>query len=108
MRFKVKLEKILRLIVCIVCVAIGLWAFCKWQNNGIVMTEMAYKNEKLPKAFEGYRILQVSDLHNKAFGNVQCICKQSGGVGVYWACSWRASETTVYRGISSARSRAFS
>lgn len=71
MRFKVQLEKILRLIVCIVCVAIGLWAFCKWQNNGIVMTEMTYKNEILPKAFEGYRILQISDLHNKTFGNRQ-------------------------------------
>lgn len=71
MRFKVKLEKILRLIVCIVCVVIGLWAFCKWQNNGIVMTEMTYKNERLPKAFEGYRIVQISDLHNKAFGSGQ-------------------------------------
>ena len=32
---------------------------------------MTYKNEILPKAFEGYRIVQISDLHNKTFGNGQ-------------------------------------
>lgn len=68
MRFKTKLGKIL---VVMICIVMGLFAFCKWQNNGIVMHEITYKNEDIPKAFEGYRILQISDLHNKVFGSGQ-------------------------------------
>lgn len=42
-------------------------AFLTWQNNGVVVTSYKYKNEKIPKEFDGYRILHISDLHNKNF-----------------------------------------
>lgn len=42
-----------------------------WGNNAIQVNEIMYKNDKLPKAFEGYKIVQVSDLHNKEFGTQQ-------------------------------------
>lgn len=45
--------------------------FFYWQNNGIVTTHYTYTNGKIPAAFEGYKIVQVSDLHNKAFGKDQ-------------------------------------
>lgn len=45
--------------------------FCIWQNNDIVTTHIHYTNPKIPNNFDGYRILQVSDLHNKEFGENQ-------------------------------------
>lgn len=46
-------------------------AFCWWQNNSIVTTHYPYFSEKIPKGFDGYRIVQLSDLHNKLFGDDQ-------------------------------------
>lgn len=45
--------------------------FLFWQNNDIVVTEFEYKNSKIPSEFDGFSILQVSDLHNKRFGENQ-------------------------------------
>ncbi|MGO1469797.1 MAG: metallophosphoesterase [Tissierella sp.] len=45
--------------------------FCIWQNNHIVTTKIDYKNSKIPKGFDGFTIVQVSDLHNKRFGKGQ-------------------------------------
>ena len=47
---------------------IFLFAFFTWQNNDIVITEYNYENGKIPVEFNGYEILQISDLHNKSFG----------------------------------------
>jgi len=44
-----------------------LGAFFIWQNNGIVITHYQYTNHKIPESFEGFIIVQVSDLHNKDF-----------------------------------------
>lgn len=45
--------------------------FFIWQNNDIVTTDVVYKNDKIPKEFEGFNIVQISDLHNKMFGKGQ-------------------------------------
>lgn len=42
--------------------------FCHYENHHLVMTQYVYKNEKLPVEFDGYRIVQLSDLHNAQFG----------------------------------------
>ena len=42
--------------------------FFIWQNNSIVVTEIKYSNKKIPDEFNGYTIVQISDLHNKKFG----------------------------------------
>lgn len=47
---------------------ICLFIFFALQNNAITVTSNTYTNSKLPQAFQGYTILQVSDLHNKNFG----------------------------------------
>lgn len=44
--------------------------FFYWQNNGLMLTELEYAGN-VPTAFDGYRILQVSDLQNKMFGRMQ-------------------------------------
>jgi predicted MPP superfamily phosphohydrolase len=41
--------------------------FFIWQNNGIVITNYKYSNKKLPKGFDNFTIIQISDLHNKDF-----------------------------------------
>ena len=32
---------------------------------------MVFKNDTIPESFNGYKILQISDLHNKEFGSKQ-------------------------------------
>jgi len=46
-------------------------AFFYWQNNDVVVTKYDYINTEIPVDFDGFRILQVSDLHNKEFGKDQ-------------------------------------
>ena len=53
-------------ITCLTLVA--LVTFCHWQNNGLVVTELEFCNERVPRGFQGFRIAQVSDLHNKEIG----------------------------------------
>lgn len=38
------------------------------QNNGLTLTEYKIKSNKLPGSFEGFKIVHISDLHNKRFG----------------------------------------
>lgn len=45
--------------------------FLYWQNNDIVVRNIEYINEKIPPEFKGFRILHISDLHNKQFGKNQ-------------------------------------
>jgi len=46
----------------------GIIAFCHWQNNGLVVTELEFRSQEVPSGFWGFRIAHVSDLHNKEFG----------------------------------------
>lgn len=54
----------------IVTFAILVW-FLHDQNNRIVISRHAVKSNKLPSAFHGFKILHISDLHNKSFGKHQ-------------------------------------
>lgn len=58
------------LIVIIISIAV-IFAFFRWQNNSITINEIVVKNDNVPDNFNGYRILQISDLHNKEFGSKQ-------------------------------------
>lgn len=59
-------------ILMIVGAALGvIIVFVFWQNNSIVTTNINYKNMKVPIHFNGYKIVQISDLHNKEFGDNQ-------------------------------------
>ena len=41
--------------------------FFIWQNNSVVVSKYEYKNSKLSINFNGFKILHISDLHNKNF-----------------------------------------
>jgi uncharacterized protein len=45
--------------------------FFYFQNNSIVTSEYTIKSDKVPQNFNGYKIVQLSDLHSKSFGNGQ-------------------------------------
>lgn len=42
-----------------------------WQNNEIVVSNYSFKSKKISKNLDGYKIAQISDLHNKKFGDNQ-------------------------------------
>ncbi len=45
--------------------------FFYFQNNSIVTSEYSIRSDKLPQNFNGYKIVQLSDLHSKSFRNNQ-------------------------------------
>lgn len=54
------------IIICsiIICLAI----FLRWQNNGLVVSNYTFSSAKITDELDGYKIVQISDLHNKEFG----------------------------------------
>jgi len=57
------------LVFIIVC--IGIWVFLYFENNFITITKITVESPNLPDAFDGYKIVHLSDLHNKEFGKGQ-------------------------------------
>ena len=55
------------IVITIICV----WAFLYLENNYITTTQINIKFPKLPDTFDGYKIVHLSDLHNKRFGEDQ-------------------------------------
>lgn len=51
--------------------AVGAALFYHFENNTISTTELAVHSDRIPEGFDGCRIVQVSDLHNKMFGKHQ-------------------------------------
>lgn len=64
-------NKIIRTIFVLAVVIFAISLFCMWQNNEITTTQIDYSNAKIPEEFNGYRIVHISDLHNKQFGQNQ-------------------------------------
>lgn len=62
-----------RIIILIIAAAflVALVAFFHWQNNGLTTTYTAHASAEIPSEFDGFTIVQVSDLHNKRFGSEQ-------------------------------------
>lgn len=58
-------------LIALIFGALFLLVFAWVNNNWIVTTEYSVQSEKVPDAFAGKRIVQVSDLHNAEFGDQQ-------------------------------------
>lgn len=61
------MKKRSRIILYIAALLLFLYA----NNNLLVTTEYTVESGKLPKSFDGFRIVQVSDLHDATFGDGQ-------------------------------------
>ena len=68
-----KTAKILKIVIPLVVVALlaiiiffTVWMI--WGNFAVTVSEYSIESEKLPSAFDGFRIAQVSDLHNDELG----------------------------------------
>ncbi|SET61313.1 hypothetical protein SAMN05660297_02926 [Natronincola peptidivorans] len=60
-----------RILLTAAIIVLILSLFFVWQNNAITTTKIDYSNTKIPNEFNGYRIVHISDLHNKKFGKNQ-------------------------------------
>jgi len=56
----------------VLLMSVILMVFLIWQNNDVVVTKYEYVGKRLPKGFDGLKILHISDLHNKNFHGKLC------------------------------------
>lgn len=54
--------------LCIVLAGAAVACFLYWQDNAVSATQYTYSNKKIQPAFDGFKIVHISDLHNKRFG----------------------------------------
>lgn len=62
--------------ILLIATLVGCSIFLFLQNNLISITEIKITSSKIPSSFKGYKILQISDLHNKKFGDNQDVLIQ--------------------------------
>lgn len=55
-------------LIIIVLTVFVVTASIVYGNTALTVSEYVVENEKIPKSFSGYRIVQISDLHNAEFG----------------------------------------
>ncbi|MET7016616.1 metallophosphoesterase [Bacillus mycoides] len=70
------MNKKIKRIILIIGILVGISIFLYLQNNLISITEVKITSSKIPSSFKGYKILQISDLHNKKFGDNQDVLIQ--------------------------------
>ena len=61
-------KKVIKKAVIILFIILALCFFCQFQNKHIVISYYDYGSSKIGDDLNGYRIVQISDLHNVTFG----------------------------------------
>ncbi len=56
------------LLTAVVLLLVLLISLGIWGNTALQVTEISVQSDKIPQSFSGYRIAQISDLHNATFG----------------------------------------
>ncbi len=56
------------LLLSLVLFAISLCIFLHWNNTALQVTNYTISSARIPDSFDGFKIVQISDLHNTAFG----------------------------------------
>ena len=59
-------KKTILIVSVLVILGLGIWTL--WGNTALEVNEYEIVSDRIPEAFVGFRIAQVSDLHNKDFG----------------------------------------
>ena len=63
---KEKRRKCLILLLAVIGIVLIIWTL--WGNTALEVNEITVASDRIPSAFSGFRIAQVSDLHNAEFG----------------------------------------
>lgn len=66
-RTKTKTKTVKKRLICL-AVVLAVLLFCWFENKYLTVTCYTYESSKVPQAFDGFRIVQISDLHNASFG----------------------------------------
>ena len=59
-------KKTVLMVSVLVILCLGIWTL--WGNNALEVNEYEILGDRIPQGFDGFRIAQVSDLHNAEFG----------------------------------------
>ena len=62
-----KSKKLITFIVCIICLLI----YLQYENKALEITTIEVEDSKIPKSFDNFSIIQISDLHDAEFGKNQ-------------------------------------
>ena len=57
------------LLLSLVLFAISLGIFLHWNNTALQVTQYTISSSRIPESFDGFKIIQISDLHNAKFGD---------------------------------------
>ncbi|MEG1981549.1 MAG: metallophosphoesterase [Clostridia bacterium] len=68
-----KYEKIIFRVLVGGIIIVSAMFFSIWQNNIITTSTHTYENKKIPPEFDGFKIVHISDLHNKKFGRKEAV-----------------------------------
>lgn len=60
------------LILSLILFVISVGIFLHWNNTALQVTKYTVSSSRIPEGFDGFRIVQISDLHNTAFGKDNC------------------------------------
>lgn len=64
-----KKRKRMLMICSLIAIFLGMILWIIWGNTALMVHEITITNTKIPQTFHGYRIVQISDLHNSEFGD---------------------------------------
>ena len=62
-----KSKKLIIFIICIIC----LLTYLQYENKALEITTIEVEDSKIPKSFDNFSIIQISDLHDAEFGKNQ-------------------------------------
>ncbi|MBQ7780102.1 MAG: metallophosphoesterase [Clostridia bacterium] len=79
---KKRKKKLITVLSVFAFLLISFLIYSHFENTVIEVTEYTVKSERLPSGFDGYKIVQVSDLHSADFGN-----EHNGLIGKIKACN---------------------
>lgn len=64
---KHKIRNVLLLLLGLLLICTIIWVI--WGNTALTVSEFDIESDSIPKSFDGFRIVQISDLHNAEFGS---------------------------------------